>query len=169
MLFVHFFIDVLAVWWYTVLQFIPFFSLFIVFRYNLTIFKFLFSMILRLWENKHEISHDDSWYFDRRWCVCMGGFFSSNLGSWMDSCPYLQICGNRWSTPLLIAGQFGEGWIHFVGKTLVSVFVDAQFVCASQVKGFVEKRENTNIVSESRDQWPHGTDATAILGAAFRT
>lgn len=28
----------------------------------------------------------------------------------------------------LVAGQFGEGGVHFVGKALVSVLVDAQFV-----------------------------------------
>lgn len=30
----------------------------------------------------------------------------------------------------LVAGQLGEGGVHLVGQTLVSVLVDAQLICA---------------------------------------
>jgi len=33
-----------------------------------------------------------------------------------------------WLMVFLVTGQFGEGGVHFVGKTLVSVLVEAQFV-----------------------------------------
>lgn len=54
---------------------------------------------------------------------------------------------------ILVSGQFGESGIHFVGKALVSVFVDSQFVCIlsdlkrtiSKVKIIITNVNNTNI------------------------
>lgn len=43
--------------------------------------------------------------------------------------------GNVFPIEHLITSQFGECGIHLVGKTLVSVLVDAQFVCEDKLKG----------------------------------
>lgn len=34
----------------------------------------------------------------------------------------------------LVTGQFSEGGVHFIGKTPVSVLVDAQFICVHEMR-----------------------------------
>lgn len=38
-----------------------------------------------------------------------------------------------WSAGL-VTGQLGEGGVHLVGQTLVSVLVDAQLICEEKAK-----------------------------------
>lgn len=46
----------------------------------------------------------------------------------------VEIFSVVWLMVFLVTGQFGEGGVHFVGKTLVSVLVETQFVYAAQKK-----------------------------------